>query len=165
MGALLVIAAAAAKVFRPGNTTNALRAGGIPLGKAAVRIGAIIEGAIGIGSLVGGRLPIEMLAISYAGFALFVAWALFKGSPLSSCGCFGEADSPPSITHVVVNLFFFGSAAWAASLPEKGNLVESAIHQSWWGVPYFAEVAVGTLLAYSVMVELPRIRGVLRMAK
>ena len=48
--------------------------------------------------------------MAYAGFTAFVVLALTRGGVLSSCGCFGKADTPPTRAHAVVT----GAAALVA---------------------------------------------------
>ena len=55
-----------------------------------------------------------LVALSYLLFAAFVVVALRSGAPISSCGCFGKADTPPSVVHVVLDLLFAGVATAAA---------------------------------------------------
>jgi hypothetical protein len=51
------------------------------------------------------RLVPAAVAALYASFAVFVTWALARGLPLESCGCFGRADARPSAFHVALNAF------------------------------------------------------------
>lgn len=55
------------------------------------------------------------LAALYAGFAVFVVAALATGAPLHSCGCFGEADAPPTARHVAVDAAIAALAVLAAT--------------------------------------------------
>ena len=51
-----------------------------------------------------------LVAVSYLAFAGFVIVALRSGAPISSCGCFGKVDTPPSVVHVVLDVAFAGVA-------------------------------------------------------
>jgi hypothetical protein len=53
--------------------------------------------------VVGGYVPPALMAVSYFGFAWFVAGALRAGTPVGTCGCFDQPDTPPSPLHVVVD--------------------------------------------------------------
>jgi len=71
---------------------------------------------------------------------------LRRGSPVSSCGCFGKADSPPTVSHVVLNL------AAAGSHPGTLALLR---HQPLAGIPLVGLSATVAYLAYLVMTALP----------
>jgi hypothetical protein len=45
-----------------------------------------------------------LVALSYLAFAAFVVAALRRGTMVGSCGCFGREDTPPHVSHVVLNL-------------------------------------------------------------
>ena len=62
-------------------------------------------------SLVGGPVFAALVAVSYLAFAGFVVVALRSGAPISSCGCFGKVDTPPSLVHVVIDLVLAAVAA------------------------------------------------------
>jgi hypothetical protein len=103
ISALLVVAGSM-KVYRPKFTVGALRAARLPAGPALVRGLGLGELVVGIGAIVnGGPLWATAVAVFYIGFAGFVIHALRSGIPISSCGCFGSPDTPPSVGHVVLN--------------------------------------------------------------
>lgn len=105
VSAALLGAGGAAKVARPAATARALGGIGIPASPALVRAGAAAELAVAAGALVDdGRLFALLVAASYLAFAGFVATALRRGVPLSSCGCFGVRDTPPTALHLALNL-------------------------------------------------------------
>lgn len=103
ISALLVVAGTM-KVYRPKFTVGALRAARLPAGPSLVRGLGLGELVVGIGAIVTGS-PIwaAAVAVFYIGFAGFVIHALRSGIPISSCGCFGSPDTPPSVGHVVLN--------------------------------------------------------------
>ncbi len=159
IGAILLVAASVAKIVRPHDTARALQRAGVAAGPMVVRSGAGVEAAIGVAALAAGGAAADFLvAVSYCAFAGFVAVALARHLPIRTCGCFGEPDSPPSLPHVLLDLLFAGCAAY--SVVSRGHTaLPDAVHQPWDGVPFLAEVAVGALLAYLAMVELPRLVG------
>ena len=111
ISALLVVAGSM-KVYRPKFTVGALRAARLPAGPSLVRGLGLGELVVGIGAIVNGSpLWATAVAVFYIGFAGFVIHALRSGIPISSCGCFGSPDTPPSVGHVVLN-----SAATAVAL-------------------------------------------------
>ena len=93
------------KAVDPADTAYAFRALGLPHAPLLVRAGGAAEVVIGVGALaVGGPVFAALVALSYLAFAGFVVVALRSGSPISSCGCFGKVDTPPSVVHVVIDL-------------------------------------------------------------
>jgi uncharacterized membrane protein YphA (DoxX/SURF4 family) len=103
ISALLVVAGSM-KIYRPKFTVGALRAAQLPANSVLVRALGAGEVAVGIGGIVNGAAPWAVaVAVFYIGFAGFVVHALRSGTPISSCGCFGSPDTPPSVGHVVLN--------------------------------------------------------------
>jgi len=118
--AVLLVVAGALKAVDPTRTVGALRAQGWPSSPSLVRAGAAVELALGATTLVvGGPVLAMLVAASYLGFALFVMAALRAGTPIGSCGCLGQADTPPRPAHVLVDglLAAAGVAAAATGSP------------------------------------------------
>ena len=114
--ALLLLAAGGAKVVDPSRTAGALAALGWRVPPAAVRAGAVAEAVVGaLGLVVGGATVAVVVALSFAGFAVFAAVALASGTPVGTCGCFGRADTPPRLAHVVVDALLAAGAVLAAA--------------------------------------------------
>lgn len=153
--ALLLAAAGLAKVRHPADTAIALRRVGLPVPEWAVRWGAAAEVAVAAWAFTAGRAPALLVALSYLGFAGFVGLALRRGSPVSSCGCFGKADSPPTVAHVVVNLAAAAAAGWAAVTPHPGML-DLVRHQPLDGAPLVLLLGATAYLAYLVVAALPK---------
>lgn len=103
ISALLVVAGTT-KIYRPKFTVGALRAAHLPAGPALVRGLGAVEVVVGIGAVASGG-PVSALAVAvfYIGFAGFVVFALRSGTAISSCGCFGSPDTPPTVGHVLLN--------------------------------------------------------------
>ena len=167
--AVVLAGAGAAKVARPANTARALRQLGLPASTVAVRAGAASEVLVGGAAVfVGGRWPAALLAASYLAFAVVVVVASRRGSPLTSCGCFGEVDAPPTLVHAVVNAAF---AAMAASLLVGGRppaIVPAGAQRVAAGHPLVGAVFVLltltiAYLAYLVMAVLPKTSAVARL--
>jgi hypothetical protein len=114
--AALLVLAGAPKVVRPADTARALRSVGRPVPVVLVRLGGAAEAGLGVVALVaGGRVTSALVAASYLGFTGFVLLALRTGGVLSSCGCLGRPDTPPTRTHVIVTAGFALLAAGAAA--------------------------------------------------
>jgi len=153
--ALLLVAAGLAKMRRPADTAIALRRAGLPVPDWVVRAGAGAEVAAGCWAFTSSRAAALLVAVSYLGFAGFVVLALRRGSPVSSCGCFGRADSPPTVSHVVLNLAAAATAGWAALHAHPG-VVTVLRHQPLAGVPLVLLTGAGAYLAELVMGALPK---------
>jgi len=158
IAATLLLIGGALKVIRPDDTTGALRALGLPSRPSLVRMGAGAEAVIGAGALAfGDRAFAAAVALSYLGFGVFVAVALAKQLPIASCGCFGRSDTPPTITHLVVNGCAALVAAGVALDPGVG-LTRVVADQPLAGIPFLLLVATGSSLAFLALTALPRAR-------
>lgn len=153
--ALLLTCAGLSKAWRPAPTAAALRAAGLPAGVAVVRVASGAEVVIGGWALTSSSLAALAVALSYLGFAGFVALALRRGSSAGSCACFGRAGAPPTAGHVAIDLAAAATAAWTAAHPHPG-LLSSWAHQPLAGLPLAGLAGVIAYLAYLLMVELPR---------
>jgi hypothetical protein len=157
--AALAVVAGGMKAARPGPAVLALRSVGAKVPAFAVRLGGATEAGIGSAAvLAGGRLPAVLVAISYAVFAVFVVAALRTGGVVSSCGCFGKADTPPTLLHIAVNVvaalvaaaFAFGSAP---------PLREVVAAQPLGGVPFLALTGMCGWLTYLTLAVRPALRS------
>jgi hypothetical protein len=154
--AALLALGGASKAVQPADTAGALRGLGLPHGAALVRVGGVAELVIGVGALVTGARPFAVLvAVSYAGFAGFVALALRRGAPIGSCGCFGRAETPPSRTHIVVDLAAT-LVAVAVAVDPVGGVTDVVADQPLLGLPFLLLVGVGVYLVYLTLTLLPR---------
>jgi hypothetical protein len=158
--AVLLGVAGVPKVRDPGDLVRAVRSVGMPFGRNAVRAFAAAEVVVAAAALaVPGRVTAALLAAMYAAFTAFVVVALRRGGVLSSCGCFGRADTPPTRAHALVT----GSAcvvgllvavappsapAWAA-LADSGGLAVAG---------FVALTALVGFLAWQVMAVLPTVQ-------
>jgi hypothetical protein len=132
---LLLAAGGAMKLFRPHSTSRALRSAGLPHSSAAVRIGSAAEVVIALTAIiVGGTVPAVCVAASYLGFGAFILLVYRRGGIVSSCGCFGEVDSPPTVLHLVLNVGAAVTAIIAATNDApgigqalQGNFIETAL--------------------------------------
>lgn len=116
--AVLLVLAAVPKIGYPDDTARALRSTGLPGTTTLVRGLAVAELAIGAYALlIGDRFSAILVAASYLGFSGFVLLARSRKGVVSSCGCFGKSDTPPTIAHVVVTTLLAGGAGGAAIAP------------------------------------------------
>jgi len=121
---------------------------------------------IGIGALaVGGPVFAGLVALSYLVFAGFVVVALRSRSPISSCGCFGKVDTPPSIVHVVIDLVAFGVAVVVAGSGDTVALVDVLADQPLFGIPFALLVVTGIYLMFLAFTALPKTLAVARVMR
>ena len=158
--AVLLAVAGVPKVRDPGDLVRAVRSVGMPFGRRAVRAFAVAEVVVALAALlVPSRLTAAALALMYAGFTAFVVLALRRGGVLSSCGCFGRADTPPTPAHAlvtgaasVVGLLVAvdppGAGAWSALADSGAGAVLGLV----------ALVALVGFLAWQVMAVLPTVQ-------
>jgi hypothetical protein len=166
----LLVGAGVAKTVRPSDTARALKAlPGIravptPLLREATRVGAAAEVVLGLAALMAPRPLIGiLLAASYVLFAAVTAIVRVRGGAVSSCGCFGRADTPASWLHVVLDLTLaVAAAAVASSAAATATTLGVLAHQPWSGVPLLFASAVGVWLTYLAMTGLPALGNQLR---
>jgi hypothetical protein len=117
--ALLLAAAGLAKLVAPQQGAAMLRRAWprVPLARPALRLGGAVEIAVALGAcLRGDRWTALALGTCYLVF-MVVAFRLMRRGQRSSCGCFGRADSPVGIAHVVLDGGCVGVAVAAAGQP------------------------------------------------
>jgi hypothetical protein len=115
-------------------------------------VAEIGTGAISL--LAGGAVAGWAMVVLYGGFGWFVAFALHRRIPISSCGCFGKVDTPPSVVHLFLNASGLAGGVWAA-LSHSSSLISVLGDQPVAGLPYLAFVAAGTYAAYLLLTALP----------
>jgi hypothetical protein len=153
----LLLVSGGRKLSDPGPTAGALRASGLPSSRTLVYMLGTAEVAVGASSLIFGGEPAGWaVAFLYLGFAGFVVNALTRNLPIGSCGCFGKADTPPTLVHVIVNVLAVAVAAWAAITPAS-PLIDVLRAQPLAGVLYLVFLAAGTYLLFLLLGELPRV--------
>jgi hypothetical protein len=151
VAAILAVVAGVAKVLRPGAVVVALRGIGVRFASpTVVRLGSLLEivlGGVAVGS--GWGPAVLGLGATYLAFAAFVTVA--QSHPgISSCGCFGETDAPPSWRHVIVDVGLATGCAGAfvAGAPGIGTVLGS---QPLAGIPFTCVVLVAAWLASVVL--------------
>ena len=146
----LLAVAGAAKAWSPDTTARALRAAGLPSDRRLVRVAGGLEAVIAVAALLTG-LPVlaGVVAASYLAFSAFIVVALVRGTPISSCGCFGKPDTPPSRLHVAINLGAAVVATAVATGPAR-SLPRALAHQPLAGLPLLVVAGAAGYLAYLV---------------
>lgn len=153
--AALLVLSGGTKLRDPEPTRGALRTAGLPASRPAVWTLAGVEIAVGAAAMALPRTEVAMaVALLYLGFAGFVTWALARGLPLQTCGCFGRSDTPPGWVHVAVDASAV-IAAVAVALGDGTDLVTMLADQPAAGLPYVGYLALGVYLTALVLTELP----------
>jgi hypothetical protein len=172
----LLVIAGVTKALRPDDTARAL-SDAVPARarstmthqrlRATIRIGATIEAALGLIAIAFPRpVPAGLAAASYVIFAGVVLYVRTRGGALSSCGCFGRADTPATVLHAVVDIVLATACiAVAATAPSGGSLATLLGHQPGAGVPLVFVSAVGLYLAYLALAVLPPLEGARRLVQ
>ena len=172
----LLVVAGVAKTFHPGDTARALRDLVRDRRHAAptqhqmhtlVRVGAIVEVALGSIALALPRpVTAGLVAVSYALFGCIVAYARWRGGALSSCGCFGRADTPATTLHALIDFLLAAScSAVALSVSSGGSLVTLLGQQPAQGLPLVFVSFVGLYMIYLTLSTLPALEGARRLVR
>lgn len=157
-GAALLALAGVLKLRRPAGTAQALRTQGLPSAPALVRLLGLGELALALAVLVEVPWAAAGLALAYAAFTGFVAVALLRGRPLSSCGCFAEPDLPPTWAHLAVTSLLAAAATGAAVGAGAGvpGLLAAGVGTA---VATTLSAALVAWLSYLVLADLPRLQA------
>ncbi len=154
--AVLLVIAGSAKLGRPSTAVVLLSSLGAPESgpfrgeRVAVVLGAV-EAAVGIAALaIGGTITELVVGLLYVGFAVAVMRALTVG--VSSCGCFGRVDAPPSPLHVFGNSVLAGASFIAIDGPSPLDVMEE---QPAGGIGFVVVVGVLAGLALVLFTALP----------
>ena len=128
-----------------------MRALGLPLDAAVVRVAAAVELFLGtLAVSVSNPVVAGFVGLSYAVFLVFSVLALARRLPIDSCGCLGKLETPPSWRHVVVlGLGLLG--AIGAMADQDPALLERVTDDGAAGVALLVLVAVGILIAIGVL--------------
>jgi len=155
VAAALLVLAGAPKTRWPGNAVGALKSVGVHVPGVAVRAFGAAEAAIGIAAIVtGARAAAALVAASYVGFSAFLVVALRKGGVVSSCGCVGRADTPPTTSHLAVTTLLAAGAITATVLGADG-LTDATLSVRTATLVGF--VALSVWLSYLVFTALARL--------
>lgn len=153
-GAVLIISGGT-KLVDPGPTAGAMTTARLPASRGlvyAMAMWEIVAGAVAV--VIGGRLGGSVILSTYAGFAMFIAYALHNDLPIQSCGCFGRADTPPSMMHLWVNVSAALAGAWLI-LRGGAGLASILQDQPLLGIPYVGFLAIGAYAIVLALTELP----------
>ena len=130
-GAWLLVGAGLYKTWRPAPTARAVRTvlrGRAVVDPAMARGLGLLELVVGVGVLASPwAFAVWAQSGMYAMFAVFVVLALATGAPRQSCGCFGAADTPPSLIHVALDSTIAGLGVAAVTDNALGSAHSSLV--------------------------------------
>ena len=111
----------------------------------------LIELTIAVGAVITTARPVLIAeAAAFGCFALVIGYVLAARIPLTTCGCAGARDTPPSILHVGIDLAAAGAATLAVFVrPEP--LATMWPRLELFGVPTVIGVAAAAGLLLAVM--------------
>ena len=110
-----------------------------------------------VGALTdGGRYAWLLVAAAYLGFAGFVVLAMSRGGAVSSCGCFGAPDTPPTLVHVLVTVAASAVALATAVGHPTGPLLGALADMPLGGLPFLLATGCCVWFAYAAVALLPR---------
>ena len=144
------------KLLRPGPTAGALRAARLPSTLLTVRALGLGELAVGVaGVALGSLVAAAAGAMFYGGFAWFVGHALRHRLPISSCGCLGTSDTPPTRLHLVFNIAAAVFLVTCAVFPigPLGGIGGTPWEEA---LPFAVFVGVTIYLFYALIAVLPQ---------
>src|SRR3954451_13025448 len=155
VASLLLVLAGAPKALDPTLTVGALRSVGLRVPPAAVRLLGAGETLLGLATLLTAARPLAALvALSYAGFSCFLVVALRSGGAVSSCGCVGRPETPPTRSPLVVTVSLAVAATAAAASGADGL---TSLSWSAEAVTTLTFAALATWLVWLVFTALPRL--------
>jgi hypothetical protein len=157
----LLVVSGIAKMVDPAPTVGALRAARLPHRSWQARGLGLIEIVAAAAAIVFGGIAVAGVALMYLAFTVFVVVALRLDFPLSSCGCFGKSDTPPTWLHAGYN----ASAALAAAVVAVGGFrgLDSVAGLGWFeSAAYAGMVGLGVFASHLLLSELPQLRAAWR---
>lgn len=143
------------KVVQPSGVAGAVQTLGMKVPRLIGRLIGSVEIAIGAAGLSApGPVPAIAVGIAYLAFALVVVVLMRRGE--TSCGCFGQIESPPSGLHVAIDL---GAAAAALghAAAVSPSIVEYSRTLGWEAIPFVGLIAIGVLCTVAILTVLPAV--------
>ena len=152
----LLVLAGVQKLADPLPLVRALRSVRLPASRAAVRLLAAAEVAVGVLAIAApSRWSALLVATAYVAFTGFVALTLTRGGVLSSCGCFGKPDTAPTRVHLALTAALAtGAASIAVDPPQPGVWTVTSLPSVGLLAAFAALLA---WLAYAVIAVLPTV--------
>jgi hypothetical protein len=115
LASALMVVSGVLKLRHPESVIPLLTVIRVPAAMQRGRAVGLLEVALGSAAVVTGAIPIIAAeAVCFASFALAISYVLAARIPLSSCGCAGARQTPPSVVHVLVDIAATLGTAMAA---------------------------------------------------
>jgi len=163
--ALVLVVSGAQKVARPAPAAAAMVAAGLPVPS---RLRAVAGIALGVGEAATGLAVFAAphpataawMGAAYLALAAFVL-ALRRRDSTAGCGCFGAASTPPTRTHVVLDVAaaVVAFAAAATGVPDVVDVLDEGAGVA---VPYALLVTLGAVLVLLAPTLLAAVRPAAR---
>jgi hypothetical protein len=149
----LLMVSGALKVMQPGGVAGAVRTLGMRVPRWTGRLIGLAEIGVGLaGLVVPGPVPASAVGVAYLAFALVVVILMGRGE--TSCGCFGQIESPPSGLHFAINLGASG-AAFGHAAAGSPSILDFSGSLGWEAVPFIGLIAIGVAGAVAILTVLP----------
>jgi uncharacterized protein YjeT (DUF2065 family) len=154
---LIIVLSGALKLVAPSVAEEALATLGLPVPAQLVRLIGVAEMALGVAAIVvaGWELAVAV-AFAYFCFAVVAETLRRTSDKVASCGCFGSADTPPSLVHTGVNIASIFVAVLAIVWPVD-DIVSVLKDQPLGGLVFVVFVALVTYLVFLVFTALPKL--------
>lgn len=160
--ALLLVVSGAVKLVRPAATAQALSGLGLMrTARPAARVVGAVEVVVGGWTgITGSAAACLATALVYAAFTAFLVAGLRAPDRISTCGCTGSIDSPPTVAHALVTgalaLVGLAAAVTGGVTAVTRTVLVTGVAE---GVTVLGYAVVVAALAWAVMALLPRVRG------
>lgn len=163
IAAAILVVSGIAKLAKPDQTVDALRAASLPASIPMVAAIAVAELAAGVsGLVVGGPWPAVAVLAMYCGFLAFIAISRSREASGGGCGCLGaRSDTPPGVIHVTFNTLAASAAAIAfiTEVPGIRGIMSGNVLDA---TTFVALVGLGTWLSVVLLTDLPRLNAIVR---
>lgn len=154
---LIIVLSGALKLIAPQAAETALTSLGLPGGVWLVRLIGVGEMALGAAAVAeAGAVLAVGVAVAYLSFAVVAETLRRRDDDGGSCGCFGSADTPPSVVHAGVNVASAVVAILAVAWPVD-DVVSVVADQPAGGLVFVAFVALVAYLVFLLFTALPRL--------
>ena len=150
-----------AKLRRPYETARALRSVGWPGSRNLAFLLGLVEVVIAVWVLgIGSTASVVAMGALYSGFLVWLTVAFRAGGVVSSCGCAGTPDTPPTAAHVAINASAVGAAVLDLSSSQPGVALSPASAVGW--VSILVVIGLGSWLSFNVITTGARLTGIVR---
>jgi len=163
IAAVVLAAAGAVKVLRPGAAAPTMQALRLPAGPVGVRALGVAEFAVAVGVVAGGTVAPALLAVTYLALAVVAERLRRLPAKAGGCGCFGRSDAPVGLLHVAVDA---GCAAVAAAAAIAGlpSVAAALPGLPAGGAGHLVLVAAGAAAVIALLTVLPETLAAARRA-